>query len=145
MPKTVSSVLGLLAVALVAVSAASCGKSSDSNSPANPPAANGGGSSSLPAAAVAEAKQIFESRCVTCHGPEGRGDGPESKKLTPPPRDYHDKTWQASVDDDYLEKIIKYGGASVGRSPSMPGNPDLIAKPNVVKALREMIRNFGKN
>jgi hypothetical protein len=37
-----------------------------------------------------------------------------------------------------------YGGAAVGRSPAMVGNPDLADKPDVVSALRAMVREFGK-
>src|SRR5690242_12139515 len=46
-----------------------------------------------------EAEEIFSTRCTTCHGPSGRGDGPASAGLSPKPRNYHDKTWQASITD----------------------------------------------
>ena len=29
-------------------------------------------------AATAEAAQIFSTRCMACHGPQGKGDGPAS-------------------------------------------------------------------
>ena len=29
-------------------------------------------------------KAIFQAKCVTCHGAEGKGDGPLGKKLKPP-------------------------------------------------------------
>jgi mono/diheme cytochrome c family protein len=96
-------------------------------------------------AAQQEAKQIFDTRCMTCHGPEGKGDGPASKGLTPPPRNFHDQEWQKAVTDVYLEQIIQYGGAAVGKSPAMPANPDLMSKPEVVAALRERLRNLGKD
>jgi len=92
-----------------------------------------------------QAQQIFSTRCAVCHGAEGRGDGPGGAALDPKPRDYHDAAWQDSVSDDEIEKAIVYGGAAVGRSPMMVGNPDLASKPEVVAALREIIRNFGKN
>jgi mono/diheme cytochrome c family protein len=92
-----------------------------------------------------EAQQIFSTRCAVCHGAEGRGDGPGGAALDPKPRNYHDVAWQDSVTDEEIEKAIVYGGAAVGRSPMMVGNPDLAAKPEVVAALREIIRNFGKN
>jgi mono/diheme cytochrome c family protein len=96
------------------------------------------------ASAESEAREIFESRCVTCHGARGGGDGPASKGLTPPPRNFQDPAWQASVDDAHIEKIIKYGGAAVGRSAAMPANPDLTAKPQVVAALRALIRGLAE-
>lgn len=95
-------------------------------------------------AARTEAQQVFASRCAVCHGAEGRGDGPGGAALTPQPRNYHDAAWQDSVTDQEIEQAIVYGGAAVGRSPTMVANPDLGNKPTVVAALREMIRNFGK-
>jgi mono/diheme cytochrome c family protein len=105
--------------------------------PAEPAAAPGG-------AALAEAEQIFATRCVTCHGAQGAGDGPGSAALDPKPRDFQDPSWQASVTDEHLEKIVMYGGAAVGKSPTMPGNPDLMAKPEVVKALVAHVRGLAK-
>lgn len=91
---------------------------------------------------AAKAKEIFATRCTPCHGPEGRGDGPASATLDPKPRNFHDKTWHGSIDDAYIEKIIKFGGAAVGKSPAMPGNPDL-NDPVVVAELRAVVRSFN--
>ena len=93
-------------------------------------------------AAVAEAKQIFGSRCFTCHGAEGAGDGPGSAALNPKPRDFRDAAWQDSVSDDHIANIVKFGGAAVGKSPTMPGNPDLMSKPEVVAALVAHVRSL---
>ena len=90
----------------------------------------------------AQAQEIFANRCTPCHGPSGKGDGPASKGLTPPPRNFGDPAWQASVTDDHIEKIIKFGGAAVGKSPAMPANPDLMAKPQVVTELKNIVRGF---
>jgi mono/diheme cytochrome c family protein len=91
-----------------------------------------------------EAQQTFLNRCSVCHGQEGRGDGPGSAGLTPAPRNYHDQAWQASVTDEQIEKTIIYGGAAVGKSPAMVANPDLGNRPELVAALREIVRGFGK-
>jgi len=81
---------------------------------------------------------------MTCHGPQGHGDGPASAGLTPKPRNFSDQTWQTAVTNAHIENIIQYGGVAVGKSPAMPPNPDLVAKPAVVKALRAHVRNLGK-
>jgi len=115
--------------------------------PATPSPAPAPAPSAAPAPgadARSEALQIFESRCVTCHGPRGAGDGPASAGLTPPPRNFQDPAWQKSVTDTHLEQIVQYGGAAVGRSPAMPANPDLMSKPEVVAALRAHIRSLSK-
>ncbi|MBK7073200.1 MAG: c-type cytochrome [Myxococcales bacterium] len=91
---------------------------------------------------TAKAKEIFSQRCVPCHGAEGKGDGVASKGLTPPPRNFGDPAWQASVTDEHIEKIIHYGGAAVGKAPTMPANPDL-SDPAVLAALRAHVRSLG--
>lgn len=91
-----------------------------------------------------EAKDIFDQRCATCHGADGKGTGAAAAALNPKPRDYTDKAWQASVTDDQLKKAIVGGGQSIGKSPLMPANPDLESKPDVVSGLVAQIRTFGK-
>ncbi|MFM2152743.1 MAG: hypothetical protein RL199_1178 [Pseudomonadota bacterium] len=92
----------------------------------------------------AEAKRIFEARCVNCHGAAGKGDGVLAASLNPKPRDYSDRAWQASVTDDHLRKVILEGGPSVGKSPLMPGNADLEDKPAVLDALVAKVRALGR-
>ncbi len=97
----------------------------------------------LPAAAVAEGEKVWTSRCAICHGAGGKGDGPASGPLNPKPRDMTDPKWQASVDDAHIETIIVKGGPGVKLSPMMAANPDLEAKPDVVKALRVKVRSLA--
>ena len=93
---------------------------------------------------AAGAKEVFNSRCAACHGPEGFGNGPGAAALNPKPRNYHDKSWQSKVTDDDIKKTITYGGAAVGKSPMMPASPDLDSKPEVVAGLVHIVRAFGK-
>lgn len=102
------------------------------------------GGSGISAAAIAEADSVYSTRCATCHGATGRGDGPGAANLDPKPRDYSDAAWQKEVTDEEIEKTIVYGGAAVGKSPLMVANPDLAGKTDVVKALREKVRAFAK-
>jgi mono/diheme cytochrome c family protein len=97
----------------------------------------------IPPAAMQEAPDIFKSRCTMCHGPTGKGDGAAAAALNPKPRDLGDPAWQKSVTDEHIEQIILGGGPAVGKSPLMPANADLRTKPDVVKALRVLVRNFG--
>lgn len=94
--------------------------------------------------AKAEAEQIFTTRCMTCHGMQGNGDGPASVALSPKPRNFHDKMWQSNITDRHIETIIQFGGMSVGKSSAMPANPDLVSKPAVVAALRAHVRSFAQ-
>ena len=92
---------------------------------------------------VAEAADIYKNRCTVCHGETGKGDGAGSAALEPKPRDFTSPEWQKEVTDEHLAKIIVYGGAGVGKAPTMPANPDLDAKPEVVAELVKYIRNLG--
>ncbi len=94
---------------------------------------------------VEKGKEVFNQRCVPCHGSTGHGDGPASASLNPKPRKFADGTWQSQVTDDYIEKIIQLGGAAVGKSPAMPSNPDLQSQPQVVAGLRTVVRGFRTN
>ncbi len=95
-------------------------------------------------AAMTAAKTRFKTVCSTCHGLTGKGDGAVGASLNPKPRDYSDKAWQESVTDERLAKVILEGGPAVGLSPIMPPNPDLADKPEVVDALVQIVRSFGK-
>ncbi|MGB3052704.1 MAG: cytochrome c [Polyangiales bacterium] len=93
---------------------------------------------------VAEALEIFQSRCTVCHGASGKGDGDGSAALDPKPRDFTSAEWQASVTDEHLQKIIVYGGLAVGKAATMPPNPDLQAKPEVVAEIVKYVRGLAK-
>jgi mono/diheme cytochrome c family protein len=61
----------------------------------------------------------FQSYCVTCHGPEGKGDGMLAESLDVMPRDLTNAALISARSDDLLFKTIKGGGASVGLSENM--------------------------
>jgi mono/diheme cytochrome c family protein len=94
--------------------------------------------------ARAQAADIFESRCVACHGVEGHGDGPAAANLKPRPRDFHNAKWQKSINDATIARAIVSGGQAVGVSSEMAANPDLEDEPAVVAALVERVRALGK-
>lgn len=125
------------AVALVAAAAA-CNKDSGSST--------GGAASATVTTAAAgaitpEVKEMFKARCATCHGEDGKGDGPAAAALNPKPRNYTDVAWQDTVKDDEIRKAITMGGASVGKSPIMPASPDLEGKPEL-DGLVAYVRSF---
>src|SRR5690606_25766916 len=43
-----------------------------------------------------DAQDHYRGACATCHGDEGRGDGPTASGLTPRPTDFSGATWQDS-------------------------------------------------
>jgi cytochrome c oxidase cbb3-type subunit 3 len=72
------------------------------------------------AADVEQGKKLYGQFCASCHGQSGKGDGPAAAALNPKPRDHTDKETMSKLSDDDLLKVIKNGGASVGKSPLMP-------------------------
>ena len=89
-----------------------------------------------------EAQALFKTVCSTCHGEKGDGQGLAAAALNPRPQAFVDAAWQAKVTDDELTKAILKGGPAVGRSPLMPPNPQLLAKPEVVAELVKLVRGF---
>jgi mono/diheme cytochrome c family protein len=122
----------------LALFASGCGEQSETPAPAPPkpaeeasaqPAAKAPAAAEKPAAApaadaaaepdVAAGKADYQIFCATCHGPAGDGDGPVAQTLDPKPAKHSDGNYMNPLEDDYLFKVIKFGGASVGKSPMM--------------------------
>ena len=101
------------------------------------------GADQISPAAEKEAQDIFKNRCTMCHGQSGKGDGPAGAALNPKPRNWTDAEWQKVVTNEEIEKAILGGGQAVGKSVLMPANPDLASKPEVVKALRQIVRSYS--
>jgi cytochrome c551/c552 len=93
---------------------------------------------------AAEARGLFDAKCVVCHGDHGAGDGPGAAALNPKPRAFADGAWQASVTDEQIKKTIVEGGAGVGKSVAMAANPELRDKPAELSALVKIVRDFKK-
>ncbi|MEO8137278.1 MAG: c-type cytochrome [Betaproteobacteria bacterium] len=101
------------------------------------------GAEQISPAAQKEAQDIFKNRCTICHGESGKGDGPAGAALNPKARNWTDAAWQKATPDEEIEKAILGGGQAVGKSVMMPANPDLANKPEVVKALSQIVRSFS--
>lgn len=69
---------------------------------------------------VDQGKKLYGQFCASCHGQSGKGDGPAAAALNPKPRDHTDKEYMSKLSDEDMLKVIKNGGASVGKSPLMP-------------------------
>jgi len=78
----------------------------------------------LAAGNVDAGKQIYQTRCSPCHGPDGKADTPTAKALTPKPRDHTDGTYMNPLSNNHLTEVIKNGGVAVDKAPTMPPHPD---------------------
>ena len=68
---------------------------------------------------AARGAQLYATYCATCHGAEGKGDGPAAGPLTPKPANHADHVYLGTLSDEHLYQVISKGGASVGKSPLM--------------------------
>jgi len=66
-----------------------------------------------------DAKQLYEKNCLACHGASGKGNGPASKVMKPPPSEF--AVALKGKSDAEIAKVVKEGGKAVGRAASMPG------------------------
>jgi mono/diheme cytochrome c family protein len=74
---------------------------------------------------VEAGKQLYQQRCSPCHGPDGKANTPTAQALNPKPRDHTNGEYMNKLSNEHLAKVIKQGGAAVGKSPIMPPQADL--------------------
>lgn len=75
---------------------------------------------------AAAGKEKYKLFCETCHGPEGKGDGPGAAGLQPPPRDFSAGEFKFDAngngtpgEEEDLEMVVAQGAGAFGGSPLM--------------------------
>lgn len=107
------------------------------------------GPESMPASAsvsraAATGPQLYAAWCASCHGPAGRGDGPNAKYLPVKPADHTDGVRTINQrPDDSLYDVIAVGGVPFGRSPRMPAFGSTL-NPAEIRSLVAHIRTLCK-
>ena len=54
--------------------------------------------------------EIYMSQCLSCHGLQGRGDGPRSYSTPIKPRNLKEEPWKYGEDEEAVRRIITKGG-----------------------------------
>jgi hypothetical protein len=85
----------------------------------------------------------YEQRCALCHGERGDGRGAHASSLPVPVANWSNAAWQSRVSDDDLKQAIVGGGVAIGKSASMPPNPDLKSTP-MLDEMVALIRGFER-
>lgn len=58
---------------------------------------------------IAHGKQLYQTNCAMCHGPEGRGDGPAGLSLNPRPRNLVEGNWKKGGGRLGLFRVLQEG------------------------------------
>ncbi|MCL4686800.1 FTR1 family protein [Myxococcota bacterium] len=66
---------------------------------------------------VARGQSLYAQTCASCHGPEGRGDGPANVGLDPPASDLHDPARMRSLSPFALYSTITFGIDGTSMAP----------------------------
>ncbi|GJM14455.1 MAG: hypothetical protein DHS20C12_28580 [Pseudohongiella sp.] len=100
-----------------------------------------GASNPLEASAsnVAAGRTLFAENCASCHGNEGKGDGPAGVILDPPATNIARFVGMPMAKDDYLLWTISDGGTAL--ETDMPAFKELLSESEIwqlITYLREM-------
>jgi mono/diheme cytochrome c family protein len=87
-------------------------------------------------------KDNYIGNCSPCHGETGKGDGPLAETLGEGirPRNLSDAKLLSVRTDEFLFKVIKSGGVSVGLSESMPSWKETFTDAEI-KQIIQYVRN----
>lgn len=68
---------------------------------------------------IEQGKTLYTDQCESCHGVEGKGDGPAARFLDPPARDLSQGTWEHATDGTVgaVAEVIKSGIDDTGMTP----------------------------
>ena len=88
--------------------------------------------------------KFFKSlRCASCHGKDGKGQGPAAKAMKIKAADWTDKATMEKMTEDFLKDIIAKGGKAVNKSKRMPAYSKRLKSAEIAD-LVAYIRSFAK-
>lgn len=84
----------------------------------------------------------FEKNCMLCHGKNGQGNGPHGQSLPVRPHDWTELSFQRTLSDSIIRRIVIEGGEALGKSPDMPAFPHLKDSPELAEYVNA-VRSFA--
>jgi mono/diheme cytochrome c family protein len=103
------------------------------------------GAPATPSAAP-DGAALYAKWCAACHGPTGRGDGPNAARMPVKPAAHASREAMSGRPDDSLFDTIAAGGAVMNRSPRMPAFGATLTAPEIralVRHIRALCRCEG--
>jgi cytochrome c oxidase cbb3-type subunit III len=98
---------------------------------------------------AADGEQLYKFYCAQCHGPQGKGDGPNVTKDFPvDPRNFTKADEMNKLSDADIRNVVLDGGPVANKSPMMPPWSKTLSKDQVealVKYLRVLCKCKGKS
>jgi mono/diheme cytochrome c family protein len=101
------------------------------------------------AASGADGAQVYQTYCVTCHGPAGAGDGPAAIGLNPKPASFATAAYRLDPNGngekgelEDIKAVVRDGAAKYGGSPLMAPWPMLSAEQ--LQAVSEYVKSLEK-
>ena len=88
--------------------------------------------------------EIYEVSCASCHGPEGKGDGPASEPLDPKPADLSDAHLMKDMSDGALFWRVSEGGMMEPFNSLMPAWKDTLSEDEIWQVIT-YIREFAED
>jgi mono/diheme cytochrome c family protein len=94
------------------------------------------------AVVAADGEQLFRFYCAQCHGPEGKGNGPNvTEDFATDPRDFTNAEEMQKLSDADIKSVVLDGGPAVSKSALMPPWSKTISEADVVE-LTKILRQF---
>jgi mono/diheme cytochrome c family protein len=87
---------------------------------------------------------IYEINCATCHGPEGKGDGPAAAGLDPQPASLADAHMMEEMSDGALFWRVSEGGMMDPFNSLMPAWKDTLSEDEIWQVIT-YIREFAED
>jgi mono/diheme cytochrome c family protein len=87
---------------------------------------------------------IYEVNCASCHGPEGKGDGPAAVGFDPMPADLSDAHLMEDMSDGALFWRISEGGMMEPFNSTMPAWEDSLSEDEIWQVITH-IREFAED